>query len=91
MTYSVAARQVLRADAAGLDLFVLDAPHLFDASGRPLYGDRTERLAGQSVPFRGALPGGGAASRSARVRGFAPDIVHAHDWQAGLTAAYLAL
>jgi glycogen synthase len=45
--------RVLRATAAGLDLFVLDAPHLF---ARPGGGTGRARLAGQPIPLRGALP-----------------------------------
>ena len=48
---------VLAAEVAGLDLLVLDAPHLFDRPGGP-YGDMTgRRLAGQLAALRGAEPG----------------------------------
>ena len=46
-----------RAKVGGLDLLVLDAPHLFDRPGGP-YGDADGRgLAGQLAALRGAEPG----------------------------------
>lgn len=76
--------RVLEGRAAGLDLYVLDAPHLYDRPGGPYtapdaaeWGDNAARFA--------AL--GRAAATIAQTQGFAA--VHAHDWQAGLAAAYL--
>ena len=47
---------ILAAKAAGLDLLVLDAPHLFDRVGGP-YGDSTgSGLAGQLAALRRAEP-----------------------------------
>ena len=47
----------MRVKIAGLDLFVLDAPHLFDRPGGP-YGDADRRrLARQLAALRGAEPG----------------------------------
>ncbi len=82
--------KLVAAEASGLLLFVLDAPHLFGRPGNPYTGpdgqdwpDNPQRFA--ALAFAGALLGRGAAE------GFRPDVVHAHDWQAGLTPAYLAL
>lgn len=75
-----------RVDA--LDLFLLDAPHLYaregglyvDASGHE-WPDNAQRFAALAQVAtqigRGAVPG------------FEPDVLHAHDWQAGLVPAYL--
>jgi starch synthase len=82
------AARIVAAESAGLKLFVLDAPHLFTRPGNPYTGpngsdwpDNPQRFAALSyAAFRlaqGAAPG------------FSPDIVHAHDWQAALTPAYL--
>lgn len=73
---------------AGLDLFVLDAPHLFDRPGGP-YGnpsgadwpDNWRRFAALSQV--GGDIAGGAIAR------YKPDIVHAHDWQSAMTLAYM--
>ena len=77
--------RLLKGTAAGLSLLVLDAPTLFDRPGGP-YGD--ER--GIDWPDNGrrfaALARAGADIGLDCVHGFRPDIVHGHDWQAGLTA-----
>ncbi len=72
----------------GLDLLLLDAPHLFDRPGGPYnvdghdHHDNHVRFAALSwVGARLAIEG-----TSDRWR---PDIVHAHDWQAGLVPSYL--
>ena len=79
---------MLAGRAAGLDLFVLDAPHLFDRAGNPYlgpdgrdWGDNAHRFA--------ALARVGADLAKGAVPGYAPDVVHAHDWQAALTPVYL--
>lgn len=73
---------------AGLDLFVLDAPHLFDRPGGP-YGD----AAGADWPDNwrrfAALSQVGADIAGGAVSGYMPDIVHAHDWQSAMTLAYM--
>ncbi len=73
--------------SAGLAMFCLDAPHLYDRPGSPYarpdgadWPDNLQRFAALSQV--GAALGRGAA-------GWAPDVVQAHDWQAGLTPAYL--
>ena len=78
---------LIAARVAGLDLLVLDAPHLFDRAGGPYGGpdgdwpDNPERFAALSW----------AAAAVARGRaGWRPDILHAHDWQAGLAPLYAA-
>ena len=72
----------------GLDLYLLDAPHLFDREGGPYsaagmdFADNAQRFAALSW----------VAARLARegCDGWKPDVLHAHDWQAGLAPAYLA-
>jgi starch synthase len=82
------AARVIAAQAQGLDLFVIDAPHLYARAGNPY-----RRADGADWPdnaFRFA-----ALSRVAMllarglVAGHRPDVVHAHDWQTGLLPAYL--
>lgn len=73
---------------SGIDLMLLDAPHLFDRDGGPYNGpggdwwDNPQRFAALSW----------VAARLARegVQGWRPDVLHAHDWQAALAPAYLA-
>jgi starch synthase len=80
--------RILAGRAAGLDLFVIDAPHLYRRPGNPYsdpsgrdWPDNAHRFAG--LGLSAALIGRGV------VPGYRPDIVHAHDWQAGLAPAYL--
>ncbi|WP_435259099.1 glycogen synthase GlgA [Thioclava sp. FR2] len=71
----------------GIDLLLLDAPHLFDRDGGPYSGpngdwwDNPQRFAALSW----------VAAQIARdgIDGWKPDILHAHDWQAGFAPAYL--
>src|SRR5579859_5902277 len=73
---------------AGLDLFVLDAPHLFVRAGGP-YGDaRGVDWPDNALRFA-ALSRAGADLGLGLLPAFRPDVVHAHDWPAGLAAAYL--
>ena len=69
-------------------MLVLDAPHLFDRPGRP-YGDD----AGHDWPdnWRRFAAFGRAAADVAggAAKGLRFDLLHAHDWQAGLAPAYL--
>ncbi len=81
--------RLLAGQAAGLDLFVIDAPHLYDRPGNPYLGpdgldwpDNARRFA--ALATVAADVGVGAVSA------FEPEVVHAHDWQAALTPAYLA-
>lgn len=79
---------LLSADAAGLDLLVIDAPHLYARAGNP-YVDRSGRDWPDNAQRFAALSrvaadiGGGLLAR------YRPQIIHAHDWQAALVPAYL--
>jgi starch synthase len=80
--------RIVAAKAAELDLFVIDAPHLYARDGDPYrapdgsdWGDNAFRFSALS---RIAL-----LLAQGAVAGYRPDVVHAHDWQAGLAPAYL--
>ena len=72
----------------GIDLLLLDAPHLYDREGGPYSGpggewwDNAQRFAALSW----------VAARIARdgLSDWRPQILHAHDWQGGFAPAYLA-
>ena len=81
--------RVLSGEVAGVNLLLLDAPHLYDREGGPYSGpmgdwqDNAQRFAALSW----------VAARIAReglADGWAPQILHVHDWQAALAPAYLA-
>ena len=74
--------------AAGLDLLAIDAPHLYARSGNPYVGSDGRDWADNALRF-GALGFVAAEIGAGLIPGIAPDIVHAHDWQAGLAPAYL--
>jgi starch synthase len=81
--------QVLRAHSAGLDLLVLDAPHLFDRPGNPYTAPDGGDWPDNAFRF-GALAFVAARIALGDIAGFVPDVVHGHDWQSGLAMAYLA-
>ena len=80
--------RVLAAHAAGLDLLVLDAPHLYGRPGNPYMGadgrdwpDNPQRFAALARVAADIGLGG--------IPGWVPHAVHCHDWQTGLAPAYL--
>ncbi len=81
--------RVLAGEVGGVNLLLLDAPHLYDREGGPYSGpmgdwlDNAQRFAALSW----------VAARIAREGlsdGWAPQVMHVHDWQAGFAPAYLA-
>jgi starch synthase len=80
--------RILAAAAGGVKLFVLDAPHLYDRPGNPYVAPGGVDWADNAQRFA-ALSRAGADLGKGIVPGFVPDIVHVHDWQAGLVPAFL--
>ena len=80
--------RVLAGDVAGLSVLLLDAPHLFDREGGP-YSSPVGEHPDNAIRFA-ALSW--VAARIARewLEDLKHDVLHAHDWQAGLAPAYLA-
>ncbi len=78
---------LLRGKAAGLDLLVLDAPHLYARAGDPYLAADGVEWGDNGIRF--AALGAVASLVAGGLPGAAFDLVHAHDWQAGLTPAYL--
>jgi len=79
--------RVLAARAAGLDLFVLDAPHLYARPGGP-YGGPDGEWPDNGLRFA-ALAQVAAEICHGVVTGYLPHVIQAHDWHAGLVPAYL--
>jgi starch synthase len=63
-------------------VFALDAPHLFARPGL-LYGHTDDAVRFAALGWAAAEIGLGA------IPAFVPDVLHAHDWQAGLAPAYV--
>lgn len=80
--------RIVVGSAAGLDLFVLDAPHLYARSGNIYSGPDGQDWSDNAFRFA-ALARAAAEIARGKIADYVPDIVHAHDWQAGLTPAYL--
>ncbi len=80
--------RIVAAKAAGLELFVLDAPHLFARDGDPYRAPDGHEWHDNAMRFA-ALSRVGMLLGRGLVSGYQPDVVHAHDWQSGLVPAYL--
>jgi starch synthase len=80
--------KLLHAEHAGLELYIVDSPDLYDRDGGPYvdtegkdYIDNWQRFAALA---RAAIDIANGIDPT-----WAPDIVHGHDWQAGLVPLYL--
>jgi starch synthase len=80
--------RILKGVYGELDLFVLDAPHLYDRPDNPYLSPEGTDWPDNGLRFA-ALARMAANVGLGAISTFAPDVVHAHDWQAGLTPAYL--
>lgn len=80
--------RVLEARVGDLALWVLDAPHLYGRAGNPYVGFDGQDWPDNPIRFA-ALATVAADIGGGVLPGYRPDVVHAHDWQAGLTPAYL--
>lgn len=80
--------RLLAGRIAGLDLIVLDAGHLYDRPGGP-YTDPDGRNWDDNWKRYAALCWVAGQLALELVEGYHPQIVHAHDWTAGLAPAYV--
>jgi len=92
-TFGAATVELRRGRLPGLDLpvYLIDSPYLYDRPGNPyLAPDRSDW---PDNPRRFGLLGWVAAHLGCgdADRDWRADIVHAHDWHAGLACAYLSL
>lgn len=83
-----ASARLIAARVEGLDVIVIDAPMLYDRPGNPYvspdgwdWPDNWRRFA--------ALGWVAAELGQGLVEGYRPQVIHAHDWQAGLAPAYI--
>jgi len=83
--FAVEARLLRGRLGSGVELLVIDAPSFFDRPGNPYISPEGHDWPDNHRRF--ALLGWVAAWLCAGTGRF--DLVHAHDWHAGLTAAYL--
>jgi phosphoglucomutase len=80
--------RLLQSEISGHPLLVLDAPELFARAGGP-YGDAKGADWKDNWRRFAALGRAAADLASGGIADISFDILHAHDWQAGLAPAYL--
>lgn len=80
--------RLIAATLDGLDLFLLDAPALYHRAGGPYVDAGGVDHSDNWLRFA-ALSRAGADIAAGMLPGFQPEVVHVHDWQAGLTPAYM--
>jgi starch synthase len=81
--------RLLATTAEGLDLLLLEAPHLYDRAGNPYLDAGGADWPDNDLRF-GVLSAAAAQVARNGTADWSPDLLHAHDWQAGLAPAYLA-
>ncbi|MBZ0128100.1 MAG: glycogen synthase GlgA [Rhodobacteraceae bacterium] len=79
--------RVLSKRAGGIDLLLIDAPHLYDRPGQIYLNEGGVDWVDNHLRF-GLLGWLGAEIARSGIAGWQPDVIHAHDWQAGLTPVY---
>jgi starch synthase len=79
---------LLSCKVAGLDMLILNAPHLYDRNGG-IYGDAVGVDWPDNPKRFAALCKVGAEIAKNGIDQWKPDVVHGHDWQAGLTPEYM--
>lgn len=76
--------RLIEIEAEGLNLLLLDAPHLYDRAGNIYLNAEGHDWPDNHLRF-GALCVVAAQIATKGIKRWKPRIVHAHDWQAGLT------
>lgn len=79
---------LLAGEVDGLSLLALDAPAFFARDGGP-YSDASGAEWPDNWRRFAALSRVGADVAAGAIKGWRPDVVQAHDWQAAMTAAYM--
>jgi starch synthase len=79
---------LLAAKVGDLDLLILDAPDFYARPGGP-YGDATGNEWVDNWRRFAALGQVAADIAAGGVKGWRPTLVHAHDWQGAMAAAYM--
>ena len=73
----------------GVGIYLIDCPHLYQRPGNP-YHDQHYADYGDNYLRFGLLGWVGASLAAGADSWWRPDVLHCHDWQAGLAPAYLA-
>lgn len=81
--------RLVAGQAGGLDLIALDAPHLFARGAGPYTSDTGRDWPDNPQRFA-ALSWAAAEIAAGALADWQPQILHAHDWQAGLAPYFMA-
>lgn len=77
--------RIIGGQAAGLDLLLLDAPHLFDRAGSPYLDESGADWPDNPHRFAALSWAAAEIAKHGLSDDWQPDLIHAHDWQAGFT------
>lgn len=80
--------RLMSVHAQGLNLLLLDAPHLYDRPGSIYLNSSGQDWPDNHLRF-GALSRVGALVAQGALADWSPDLINAHDWQAGLVSAFI--
>lgn len=80
--------RILSATFNELPLLLLEAPHLYDRPGNPYVQADGQNWPDNAIRFA-ALARAGASIAQGLLKSWTPDIMHCHDWQAGLAPAFV--
>ncbi len=77
--------RVLAGRAHGLDILAIDAPHLYERAGNPYLGPDGKDWPDNHLRYAALSQIAADIGRGA-IKGYQPDVLHLHDWQAALAA-----
>jgi starch synthase len=81
--------RIVQGSAQGLNVYAIDAPHLYDRPGNPYVAPGGGDWPDNWMRFA-ALGQVAADAGKGVIAGYRPQVIHAHDWQAAMTAAYVS-
>lgn len=76
------------AEYKGIGIYLINAPHLFDRGGNPYHNEYYQDYADNYLRFATLGWVGASLAAGADQWWGEADVMHMHDWQAGLAAAY---
>ena len=81
--------RIIHGPVQGFDLYAIEAPHLYDRPGNPYVAPDGADWPDNWMRFA-ALCRVAADAGKGVISGYRPQVLHLHDWQAAMTAAYVS-